>query len=636
MIKKQRIVKVNFGKDAEEAMWKHVENTTDYWLKRTRNFRENTLQRYARLYKGTPELETKSTPWPNAANNVIQIIATACDQLLSRVMAIYLMEPLWAAKILGDLEDQEGEEQRAVLEAFLSDMAMSSNELDFYRIEQAWFSSAIRNGTGIIKMPWQYVVENQLFFINGAANSTHEFKEYVKYDGPKPENVPLNKWLMNLNYNKLEDSDYKAEIVTLSRFQLEERKQFGIYDNADIDKIIAEPDRQGSAILQQYMEKSSGVGDGVAGDDNVGAQYDIVEAWFTWWHNNKKFSLCSQHHPKSKTRLICFYNYYPDNMCIYEDARLAYDDDQYLGYGLAEMLEGYQEEISTAHNQRTDTGTLNNTTAFRINKNSKLNSILTFYPGVMVPADKDEIERLDTSNSHANDTNQESLTSAYAKERSGVDAAIGGTGGGIVNNKRGIYSSQGTFAVMQQQNNRTNLRTSDMRSAHTRAGNKFSKMYAHFGLGEKLRSFGKNADTLKQALDNVKSGKLGLLIRPTTASINKEMEKQNDILLAQLAEKLYAADAQVIQLLTTQQVPEDLKQYYIDVLKAKNALMNHIFRDFGHDDAARLIPVPSFLKENKNVSQNRSGSVSKPIPQQGSASPTLPVTGMEANNQLPV
>lgn len=634
---KQQITKVNFGKDPEEDMWKHIENTTDFWLRKTKNFRENTLKKYARLYKGKPLDEVKNTPWPNAANNVIQIIATDCDQLLSRVMAIYLIEPLWTAKILGDLAEENGEDQRAALETFLSEMAMSPNELDFYRVEQAWFSSAIRNGTGVIKFPWQYVVENSIVYLDGAGDSKHEFREYVKYDNPKPENVPLNKWLMNLNYQKLEDSDFKAEIVTLSRYQLEERKQFNIYKAEDIDKIISSPDRTGAAVLQDFIEKSQGIEGTQVGENEIGNEYDLVEAWFTWWHGGKKYSLCAHLHRKSDTRLICYFNYYPNNMSIYEDARLAYDDDQYLGYGLAEMLQGYQDEISTAHNQKTDAGTLNNTTAFRINKSSKLHSLLTFYPGVMVPADKDEIERLETSNTHANDMNMENLTRAYAKERSGVDSAIGGTGGGIVNNKRGIYSSQGTFAVMQQQNNRTNLRTSDMRSAHTRAGDKFLKMYSHFGLGSKLRSFGKNAETLKQALANVKTGKLGLLIRPTTASINKELERQNDILLSQLIERMQGSDAQIMQLITTQQMPPELKEYYVDMLKSKNALMHHILRDFGHDDAARLIPVPSFLKENKNVRPtNTAGALSSTVPQQGQAQATLPVTGMETDNRLPV
>ena len=160
------------------------------------------------------------------------------------------------------------------------------------------------------------------------------------------------------------------------------------------------------------------------------------------------------------------------------------------------------------------------------------------------------------------------LTLALVKERTGIDPATGGTGGGIVNQNRGIYSSQGTFAVLQQQNSRTGLRMSDMRSAHSRAGSKFAKLYASFGLGIKLRQFGDNADALRDAFSYIKSGKLGLSVRASTASMNKELEKQNDIMLSQTLGQLYQGDAQIIQAMAMQGMPEELKEYYIETLRA--------------------------------------------------------------------
>lgn len=438
------IKKVEFGKDAEEEMWKYVRENTEYWLARTKNFRETTLKKYARLYKGTPIDEVKNVPWPNAANNVIQVIATATDQLLSRVMGIYMTDPLWAFKICGELKDQDTEEQRQILEEFMQDQAISSSELDLYRAEQVWFSSTIRNGSGILEFPWQYYVEQECVSIEGIGDTTiSNFRDFIRFDGPKPESVPLNKFVTNLNYSRLEDSDFKFKIVSLSKHQLEERKEMSVYDAAKIDAILAStPDRSGPDILQQHMLSTQGINEDVPHQGQCGAQWDLIEAWYTYWHNRKKYSLVAHLHIKSRTDLLAFYNFYPENIVPYEDARLAYDDDQWLGYGFAEMLCGYQDEISVGHNQRTDAGTLNNTTAFRINKNSKLHSTLTFYPGILIPADADEIERLDTSNQYAVDSSQEQLTNAYCKERSGIDPAIGGTGGGVVNPKRGIYSSQ--------------------------------------------------------------------------------------------------------------------------------------------------------------------------------------------------
>jgi hypothetical protein len=641
-----RLQKVQFGQDGNAAMWKHVEDNARYWLDKTRHFRTVTLKKYARLYKGVPLQENKSTPWPNASNNVIQVIATHCDQLLARVMALYLVQPLWPVKLLGDLDEaEEATELKDVMEGFLGDAAFDTDELDMYRTEQTWFSGACRNGTSIVKTPYKYEVEYQLADVLGIDSAGYKpvFKDWVKYDGPRPTNVPLNKFVTNLNYSKLRDSPFKFEIATLSRFQLQERVELGLYDQKKVDRILGQPDNNvtssgGSGEVQQFIERTQGIQDSPRAE--VGDEFDILEVEFDYWHNGQKFSLRAHLHLSSNTHLLAYYNYYPDNLSIFEDAKLAYDDEQYLGYGLAEMLKGYQDEISTIHNQRIDAGTLNNTTAFRINKNSKLRSILTFYPGVMVPADPQEIERIDTSNPYATNTDSENLTTAYAQQRSGIDPAIGGAGGGIVNPKRGVYSAQGTFAVMQQQNNRTSLRTSDMRNAHTRVGDKIAKIYAKFGLGSKIRSYGTDAAMLARAFEHLANGKLGILIRPSSASINKEMEKQNDLLLTQHLERLYAGDAQVIQVLSTQGIPPELKQYYMDMLKAKNILMKHILRSYGHEDINELIPVPMFLKTQRkgvpNVQATGGGAGVPGLTQQPQqALPTVPGGGIPATLSVP-
>jgi hypothetical protein len=644
-------VKLNFGKDAKEDMWKYVEETTEYWFNKTRRFREEKLKEFARLYKGKPLNDMRDTPWPGASNIEIQIIATNSDQLLARVMSMYFTEPLWSAKVFGDINAGEGVDQKNAIEQFLNTMALEPSELDFYRVEEAWFSSTIRNGTGIIKFPWIYNLETQYISTDGIDGSDYKYqtKDIIRLDGPRPENVPLNKFLTDITTQKLEDSKFKAHIITLSRKDLEDRKALKFFDEDAIDKIIASPDRSQSDVLQKFLETHQGI------DGNSSAtfsdEYDIYECWYKYQHNGENLRLVALHHPYSKTRLEAFYNYYPDNMDVFEDAKLAYDDDQYYGYGFAEMLQALQEEIGELHRQRINAKTLSNTTAFRVNKNSKLHSILQFYPGVLVPADPGEIERLELNNPQADNLDGENLSLALVKERTGIDPATGGTGGGIVNAKRGIYSSQGTFAVLQQQNSRTGLRMSDMRSAHSRAGSKFAKMYAHFGLGKKLRQFGDNGAVLRSAFDNIKSGKLGLSVRASTASMNKELEKQNDIMLSQTLTGLYQADAQIIQSMSMQGMPDDLKEYYMEVLRAKQALYKQIVQNFGHDDAARLIPVPKFLKSGRpnelNAQQGASGqqgssqpsaggSPQEPDGQQNPGAGTIPISGGPSAGGVPV
>ena len=155
-----------------------------------------------------------------------------------------------------------------------------------------------------------------------------------------------------------------------------------------------------------------------------------------------------------------------------------------------------------------------------------------------------------------------------------------------------------------------------------------------FGLGIKLRQFGDNADALRSAFENIKSGKLGLSVRASTASMNKELEKQNDIMLAQTLSQLYQGDAQLIQAMAMQGMPPELKEYYADTLRAKQALYKQIVQNFGHDDAARLIPVPSIIKGNRpnelTSQQSPNGQQSSSQPGVGSGAPES--SGGEGNN----
>jgi hypothetical protein len=635
-------VSTEFDEEKMLLMEKHVSETVKDLMDKTRAFREVLLPQWIRIYKGTPREKEKTFPWPGASNLIPQVAATHADELLSRVMAIYQDDPLFVAKIVGDFNDGAGEDQRAAIERFMGDIALEPDELDLYRVEQTWFNSAIKYGTAIVNFPWEYVTEQQLTYVSGASQEglKNNYKEIVIRDGPHPENLPLNSFLIDPECASLSNSKFMAKIVSFTKMQMEEKAgREEVYDKKIIENLIsAGPDRYQAKEVQQEQERSKQMN--ITGR-NTG-KWDFVECWYSWRYNNHNFRIVSLYHHGSDLFVGHLFNPYPENIEPFEDAKLAYDDETYYGYGFMEMLESYQNEIATTHNQRIDNRNLANTGMFRINKNSKLASVLQMYPGVLVPADEGEFEAVNKiSLSQQITTEDEQLTLGLAKDRSGVDPAIGGAGGGIVNSKRGIYSASGTSVVMQQQNNRNNLRMSDMRSAHVRLGRKVLKMYAYFGLGDKLKKYGDDAETLKDALISYKSGMLGLLIKPATASVNKELEKQNDILLSSTMQRLFQGNLQLIQTMLNQGAPPEIKEYCMKQLEAMNALTKHLLRNFGHADTDRLIPMPEFLAQMKEkrkamLSGNGPGQNNPATPPQlGPVQGNVPVGGGGAPSIVP-
>ncbi|HEY1644811.1 MAG TPA: hypothetical protein VGF75_00310 [Candidatus Saccharimonadales bacterium] len=581
----------------------------DYLLNKTRMLRENLLPKWVKTYKGRPEVERKTFPWPEASNLVIQLAATHADELLSRVMAIFQAEQLYIAQILGDFEKGVGDDEREIIEKFMGDQAWSPIELDMYRVEEAAFSSAIRYGTGIVKIPFKYQTEQ----VYTGSISNDPFSEEVIQNGPKPENVPLNKFLIDTQRPTLRSSDFIVHITTYKRHELKnliDSIKDGESDGSSWDKKALEEiyagscDRAGPDYYQEVQEEPKGMNNYTP--QEASGEFDFCECWFAYMYGGKRYRCIVNWHHKTQKMVGGLFNSYPQNQVPFEDAKLAYDDDQYYGYGFMEMLDAYQREVSTVHNQRIDNRNLANTGALRISNGSKLASIIQIYPGVVIPGNKDEVEPLALGATAAPITTEdEQLTLALAKERSGVDPAQGGTGGGVVNAKRGIYSAQGTAIAMQATNNRNTLRMSDMRSAHVRIGIKILEQYAYFGVdGKLLRKYGTDAVILKKALDSYKDGKLGLLIKPATASTNRELEKQNDILMMQTMSNAQNQDMQMIAQLQTPNMPPDMAEYIISAIQAKNVLLRRLFRAFNHQDVDRLAPLPPFIQKMREQAMN--------------------------------
>lgn len=600
----QKLSKVFTGPNVLEDMDKYVEEQTRYLSNKTQMMREVLLPKWVKIYKGQPDVERKTFPWPEASNTVVQVAATTADELLSRVMSIWQAEQLYVAQILGDFQKGVGTDEKEIIEKFMGDCAMSPEELDMYRVEQCMFSSAIRYGTGIVKVPFKFLSEQ--VYVGGASNNG--FTEITTANGPKPENVALNKFLIDTQRPTIRTADFLVHITTYNKFQLKdlidgadeegEADKGSFWDKRTLQEILDQgADRIGQDYYQDAQEEKKGMNNSDPAE--VAGVWDFYECWFAYTYQKKRYRCIVHWHYKSKKRVGGLFNAYPDNQVPFEDAKLAYDDDQYYGYGFMEMLEAYQREISLTHNQRIDNRTLANTGAMRVAPNSKLATILQFYPGMMIPGEKDEIESLPLGNTSAPITTEdEELTLRLVAARSGVDPAVGGTGGGIVNAKRGIYSAQGTAIAMQSTNNRNGLRTNDMRSAHVRLAIKILHQYAYFGVdGNLKRKYGNDADLLGQALDSYRDGKLGLLIKSATASNNRELDKQNDMLLQQTMNNAQQLDMQMIGSLQTPNMPPEMKDYILGSIAARNTLLRRIFLSFNHPDVERLVPLPEFIKQ---------------------------------------
>ncbi len=500
---------------------------------------EDKIVKWRAAYEARPREETRQFPFQNASNIVIPIIGIHTDTLKAQLMAaIFKTNPIVTALILGEF----GAEADALKEAysdFMQYVGIDPSELDLYRVYNEGMGECIKFGTVTYKCPWE---EHTRQFLVPGGDGTGEAKDFLEktiYEGPRPEKLPFDSFYLPASSKTIEEANIKCHKKVMLAFELEERGFSGLYDKAEVDKAIKSPDRSGPR--ESVREEEAALGTHDTGSMSQRG-YDVWECYAQYRHADEAFAprLIATYHPQSDALLrVAWDNFEPE---WFVGARLVYRDDLYHGYGFAEIAWPFQEGASETYNGYRDNQTVANTRVWRVSPDSKLHQGYRIYPSVMLPAEKDEIEPLAHGDLSTVNLDELRVLLDLAERRTGVSPPQQGFGAGTQSGKRGIYSAMGTLSVLQEGNSRKDLSVSDMRDAHVRLMRLISKQYGTMGRDskfheERLDLFGKKAVLIKQALQMIVDRKIGLPCYSSTASVNREVEKQNDIMLVQLMDR---------------------------------------------------------------------------------------------------
>jgi hypothetical protein len=556
----------------------------------------NKLVVWRKAYEAVPAERVREFPWHNASNLVVPIIAIHSDTLLARVMsAIIKTKPLWITRVIGD-HGEEADGWRSGLEEYGNYVGLEPQELDLYRVYHEWFGEAIRLGTSIVKSPWIRKVEDTLVPAGDGMGTSYEFDRKTTYEGPRPEKIPFEDFGISPAARTVEQADFKYHRIRLQRHEIEERVFRRVYDSAPATVILKQPDRTSPDYVRAQKEMDAGA----RTVTSYGwAEWDIYECHAFYKVDTSHYcKIIAWYHEKSNEILRAFYFYYPEE--IFVAARLFYRDDMFHGYGFCETLSMLQEEISQIHNQRRDNMTVANMKMFRVDPDSKLHQGYKSYPSAMLPARENEIEPLEFGTPVVGEIDSERLTLELAEKRSGVSPPMQGSGSGF-NTKRGVYTAMGTLSLLQEGNTRTDLNVTDIRYAHTRLGRLLFREYAEFGndsefQDRRLAMFGKSGDRIRQALEALRDNKVAIPVYGSTASVNREVEKQNDLMLSTLMTRHYQTITQMLQAAQNQMQSPESQQYLKDAIKSSNLLMQMVIRHFGYDEVERLVPEPKLTQ----------------------------------------
>ena len=593
-----QLVETRFGADTDAEMNQYVDNQIEFLINSHQDLHKNRIPKWRKLYLGIPAEETKSFPWPNAANTIVQVIGETTDTMAARILGLaYATHPLWTYQDYRRFDPADSErfeaasKERRTLEDFMDLVAFEPTELDLYRIEGLWCTDMIRLGTAFVKVGYEHKVEAINVGYTSAKSKVLQAEESTIYSGPRVHKLRHEDVAGTPDASTPGEAEFFYQLRTLRRKALEERSFTGAYRREAVDAILQSPDRL--SATPQKTEELQDQGIAIRGNYNATEEWDIYECYYGWWHNGKKFRIIDSYHRKSKTTLRRVFNFMPQNELPIVRARMGYRTDGMYGHGMAELLERYQEELSTVHNQRLDNATAANTRALRVSPRARnLDANVELYPMALLVGEKDDIEAIQIADVYPSAFENETVTMAHAQSRAGITPAIAGSGGGGPQKKTGSYSAAGTLATMQESNSRINLDASDFRHAHVKLGSLLTAMYAKYGVGKRDKIFGLDGKLLKSALEEFSKDRLAIPIRASTASLNREMDKQSDMLLAGLLQRHYTAVGQLMQAMSSPMIPDEVKDYMVKTVRSLDRFMKRVMKDFQYDQPEQFVPEP--------------------------------------------
>lgn len=590
----------HFGKDRLLEIEKYVDERLTALKMSLSDLRERKITKWRRIYQGMPLEKTKSFPWQNASNVVIQLVGSFADQMLAKwLMSIFGMDPLWQVNLNGIWEREErAEEQRAAVQEWLIFSGMEPGYLNLLPKYQAWGSTVIRYGLGAMKIMPERVVEKVAAYSDQAGRVV--FNDFVKHDGPVAVPLLFEDFLIPLTVAEIERSPFTAQRVRMSKFELEALLYDPTYDKEAVMAVLKTPDREGPEQTEQEQMMDQGVQSGDTGGP-AAKVWDIYECWFPYNVMGRRFSIIYTYHLLTKKTLKRVFNWLPENSLPFVKSVLGYDGERSHGFGFCEQLKDYQEEVSAIHNRRGDASTLANTNIFRVGSGTQLDAQFSVFPNAIFPGEEGAFEVIPLGRTANETIKDETMTLQLAQDRAGVGPSSAGAGAGTVN-KKGGYSAMSTYAVMQEGDTRANLSKTGFKHSHYSLGRLKILFDANFGIPERdIAAFGKQGKSLKLALENIRKKRLVLPIRAATGSINKEVEKQNEMLLLNNHRAHWQMQASLLQALQSPMISPIQKDYLWQTFTAGNMLMAKIDKDFGFEDPSSLLPSPGGAEEEAQM-----------------------------------
>jgi hypothetical protein len=552
---------------------------------------EERWNRYLTAYRAMPLQETKRFPFEGAANLTLPVIATDVDTVYSRLMGIlFASENLWSCRPLNDLMVNYAPR----LQEFLQ--WAQTAELNVYPAIADWLMEKCKLGTGILKTRYCRESKRVYQFRETDRGTIEQIAQLMIKDHPVVQHVSLFDFLIPAGSYDIQLAPWVAERLSLTWGQLQNRVAAGIYQN--VPNLGSWWARDRGARQTQVMEALDAYSPG------IGDKFELWECWLDYDISGigEPMALVATIHLPTMSILRIDYNPFFNQEKPYSDSRYLRQEKRFYGIGLCEMLDQFQDEISTMHNQRLDNATLLNSTMFKARKNIGIKQDEPVFPGRWFLLDNlEDVQPMSMGQKYDSTVPNEQLSLSYATRRTGVTDYVSGA------DNPSIGYGTATTAVQQlrEGTKRFDQVLRECRRCLGIVGTQVVELYQQFNQhGKEYMAMGpRDGQAVHQILQfplELIRTSIGVELTATSAALNKEVEIRTNQMIMQMLMQFYAQIMQGASYMVNPQMPPQIVQLAQEMVQGGTILMRRILDSYGVQDADQLIPTLQGLVNNGN------------------------------------
>jgi len=551
---------------------------------------ESKYARWVDNYSGKPLEAIRTTPFYRASNFVPQLIRMHTDILSARIYGLILAtKPMWRiASLLEGLKHEDIEECSNWMD-FTSKFQLRLPEI----LDSAIFRT-FKTGQCMLKGPW---VEDRTWKVDGLSSDGKEpnRKEVVtEFLDLRPIAFD-DVWINPITVQWLRDAREIYHRIRLTKEQVIWRDINKIWDTTASSKLLNGPEvEKGTARQTQATE---------AGIDlvvDVIHPFNAIEATLKYdLESGKTYEIVVVFNPKVSGKdgyLRGYFNPYKKLSNPYCELKFIPREDFAYGYSIPEILEQAQEEQAQIHNARRDSNTIGNIPTFKKKRYADMpNPSSEWYPGKVFELEAmDDMDVLNLQVNYNSMIEEERFLMSLAEQYTGVQPPMQGYGSGVMQGKRGIYSSQGTLAMLAEGNRRLDIYLQRARYPFHDLGNLIYQTYKQFRPdGAEYRAWGEKGAAIKKSFAFTEPTDFpGFFfnIAAADSGANREVDRQSLLLMANTMASYYRQIVEACATITQLPQGHPLAETLLVVLDGAKDLASRLLFAFDIGDRKRLLP----------------------------------------------